>query len=274
MGTDLRYSFISLSSDFGVQSQGVGAMEAAIYQIAPQVKVIHLMHGLPEYQILTAARTLETVDTWPVGCHVCVCDPGVGTARRALAVQVERGDFLVGPDNGVLIPAGRALGGIVKAISIENPGYMRSEVSPIFHGRDIFAPAAAHLAVGVSIDNLGSTIAPEKLVAAPYEEAVFNGKIVQATVIQINKFGSLHLNIRHHQWDSLGFELGQEINLSTDQVKNFRVTYTRTFGQVDVGAPVILRDDYGRVEVAINMGRVADHLKIKIGDTVRIALPR
>lgn len=271
--TSNGFSLISLSSDFGIQSQGVGAMEAAIYSIAPNVRVIHLMHGLPEYQIITAARTLETLDTWPVGCHVCVCDPGVGTTRHALAVQVARGDFLIGPDNGVLIPATRVLGGIVKAVSVENPVYMRPDVSPIFHGRDIFAPAAAHLACGVSVDELGPQVSADALMRAPYEEATVSKGVVEATIIQINKFGSLHLNIRHEQWDSFGFELGQQILLQTDSCNGYQVTYARMFGQVPIGNPLILRDDYGRVEVAINQGRICDQLNAKIGNRIRIILP-
>mgnify|MGYP001168744501 CR=1 FL=1 len=86
---------ITLTSDFAVQSQGIGAMEATIYSIAPEAKVVHLMHGLPEFNIIAAARTMETVRYLPVGYHVCVCDPGVGTERKALAIQTERGDYFI-----------------------------------------------------------------------------------------------------------------------------------------------------------------------------------
>ena len=140
--------FITITSDFGVQSQGVGIMEAVARGIAPEAHVIHLMHGLPDFDITPAARTLETLFSVPVGFHVCVVDPGVGTRRRALIVEVKRGDFLVGPDNGVLMPAARILGGATSAFVIENPKYMRQPVSPVFHGRDVFVPAAAYLAVG------------------------------------------------------------------------------------------------------------------------------
>src|SRR5690348_8066918 len=115
--------FISLTSDFGVQSQGVGLMEATARTIAPHATVLHLMHGLPSFDTIAAARTLESVAYLPVGAHVCVCDPGVGSDRKAIAIQVVRGDFLIGPDNGVLRPASRVLGGVLRIHELTNPQF-------------------------------------------------------------------------------------------------------------------------------------------------------
>ena len=140
---------ITLTSDFGAQSQGVGIMEGVALEINPDAHVIHLMHGLPGFDISYAARTIETINYLPIGYHVCVVDPGVGTKRKPIIIQTGRGDFLVGPDNGVLLPGTRFLGGIRKIVEITNEKYMRKPVSPIFHGRDIFTPAAAYLSKGV-----------------------------------------------------------------------------------------------------------------------------
>jgi hypothetical protein len=179
-------------------------MEGVVFSIAPEAKVIHLMHGLPPFDIVAAGRTLETVRYLPVGHHVCVCDPGVGTPRRALACEVERGDRLIGPDNGVLLPAARVLGGIRVVREITNSAYMRHQVSPIFHGRDIFAPAAAHLHTGIPIEELGPAVPREDLVAAPYEEATVAGdRSLTVTAIQVNRFGSVHLNVLHEEWDRM-----------------------------------------------------------------------
>ena len=158
---------ISLTSDFAVQSQGVGVMEGIAISISPDAYVIHLMHGLPEYNITAAARTLETAIYLPIGCHVCVCDPGVGTKRKAIVIETKRGDFLIGPDNRVLIPATRVFGGIKRVHHITNPKYMRQPVSPIFHGRDIFTPTAAHLGNGVSIEEFGSKLEEKDLRKLP-----------------------------------------------------------------------------------------------------------
>lgn len=262
---------ITLTSDFGVQTQGVGAMEAIAFSIAPQARLIHLMHGLPEFNTIAAARTLEGLKTFPVGFHVCVCDPGVGTSRLALALKVARGDILIGPDNGVLLPAARLLGGIKEARSIENPKVMREEVSPIFHGRDLFVPTAAHLANGSSLQEVGPSVEIEKLHAAPYEEATMDGGIVQAQVIQINRFGSIHLNILHHNWDELQFRLGDKIRVRIAS-KEVTPLYARTFGEVPKGECVILKDDYGRIEIARNMARFVDQYSVTIGQQVQISL--
>lgn len=265
---------ITLTSDFGVQTQGVGAMEAAAFQIAPHARLIHLMHGLPEFNIIAAARTLETLKTFPVGFHVCVCDPGVGTNRLALAIEVNRGDVLIGPDNGVLIPASRILGGIKRAFSIENPEYMRPEVSPLFHGRDIFTPAAAHLAVGVPIEALGLEVLVNQLKSASYQEAVSNNETMQAEIIQINRFGSIHLNILHEQWDALNFKHGESISIKFENQESKQIIFGKTFGDVPHHQNVLLKDDYGRIEIAKNMGRFVEEVSVQIGSKVQIKLAK
>src|SRR3989338_3185523 len=187
----MKQPLITLTSDFGVQSQGVGIMEAVAAEINPDAKIIHLMHGLPDFNLFYAARTMETINYIPVGFHVCVVDPGVGTKRKPVIIQTERGDFLIGPDNGVLIPATRFLGEIKKAVEITNEKYMKKPISPIFHGRDMFTPAAAYLSKGVKIEEFGKELKPEELAKAPYEEATIEDDKIYAKIISINKFGSL-----------------------------------------------------------------------------------
>ncbi|MFF2127954.1 S-adenosyl-l-methionine hydroxide adenosyltransferase family protein [Streptomyces olivochromogenes] len=262
--------FISLTSDFGVQTQGVGIMEGTALSIAPDANVVHLMHGLPEFDVVAAARTMETVQYLPVGSHVCVCDPGVGTARRAIICQVGRGDYLVGPDNGVLGPAGRVLGGILAVHEITNRAYMREPVSAIFHGRDIFTPAAAHLANGVPIGDFGPPVDPDDLVTAPYQEAVGEDGRIRGKIIQINRYGSLHLNITHEQWDANGISEGDEILLELTGHEPLKLQVCRTFGDVAEGVCLILKDDYGRVEVAKNLGSFVQQYPVKIGDAVSV----
>ena len=121
----MKKPLITLTSDFGVQSQGVGIMEAVALEINPEARVIHLMHGLPVFDLFYAARTMETINYIPVGYHVCVVDPGVGTKRKPIVIETGRGDFLIGPDNGVLLPATRFLVGIRKVAEITNKRYMR-----------------------------------------------------------------------------------------------------------------------------------------------------
>src|SRR3989344_125307 len=168
----MKPPLITLTSDFGVQSQGAGIMEGVVFEINPEAKVIHLMHGLPDFNLSYAARTLETASYLLVGCHVCVVDPGVGTKRKPIIIKTGRGDFLIGPDNGVLLPAAGFLGGIKNAVKITNEKFMRKPVSPVFHGRDIFAPAAAYLSKGVKIEEFGANMNPLLLAEAPYNEEI------------------------------------------------------------------------------------------------------
>lgn len=265
----MKKPFITLTSDFGVQSQGIGIMEGVALEINPEAHVIHLMHGLPDFNLFYAARTMETTSYLPVGCHVCVVDPGVGTKRKPITIETGRGDFLIGPDNGVLLPATRFLKGIKKAVEITNKKYMRYPVSPIFHGRDIFAPAAAYLSKGVKIEEFGKKLNPEDLVEAPYEEAKVKGNEIHAKIISINKFGSIHLNVMHAVWDKLKLKIGDKVKLKFNK-NSVEVPYAITFGDVEKGKPLIIKDDYGRVEVALNQGSFAKKYNVKIGDGVII----
>lgn len=265
-------AFISLTSDFGVQSQGVGIMEGVARGIAPDAYVLHLMHGLPSFDILAAARTLETVSYLPCGAHVCVCDPGVGSSRKALIIEVKRGDYLIGPDNGVLIPASRVLGGIVRTRELANPKYMRHPVSAIFHGRDIFTPAAAYVVTGTPLHEFGPEVPENQLAQAAYAEAVMQGRSLHARVIQINKFGSAHLNIRQEVWDGFTLRHGDTVTLMTSRWPSLPMPYGLTFSDVPVGKNIILKDDFGRIAVAINQGSFAERYGIKIGDDVSLVL--
>ena len=263
----MKQPLITLTSDFGIQSQGIGIMEGVVFEINPDAKVIHLMHGLPDFNLSYAARTLETINYLPVGYHVCVVDPGVGTKRKPIIIETKRGDFLVGPDNGVLIPATRFLGGIRKVVEIANKKYMRQPVSPIFHGRDVFTPAAAYLSKGVKIEEFGKKLNPKDLVEAPYEESMVKKGKISAKIISINKFGSLHLNIMHKEWDKLKLKKGNFVEINFKN-KALKIRYASTFGDVKKGYPLIFNDDYGRIEIALNQDSLARKYNVKIGDEI------
>ncbi len=261
----LKQPLITLTSDFGVQSQGVGIMEAVAIELNPNAKVIHLMHGLPDFNLFYAARVIETLNYVPVGFHVCVVDPGVGTKRKPIIIKVGRGDYLIGPDNGVLIPATRFLGGIKRVVEITNEKYMRKPVSPIFHGRDIFTPAAAYLSKGVKMEEFGKELEPETLTKAPYEEAEVRGNEMHAKIISINKFGSLHLNITHGAWDEFDVKPRDSVTLYFKN-ESLETPFVTTFGDVEKGEDLIMKDDYGRIEVALNQDSFAKKYGVNIGD--------
>lgn len=258
---------ITLSSDFEKQSYGCGAMEGVIFQINPEARVIHHMHGIEGFNLFQAARTMETLVTMPVGIHVCVVDPGVGTKRRGVALLTVRGDILIGPDNGTLRPGAEALGGIVKAHELSNPKYQRQPVSPIFHGRDLFATAAGYLSKGVPLEPFGDSIPVTDLVPSPYPNAGIVGHSIEAIVIHKNALGNVFFNILQKTWDDFGVPLGGPLTLSKGS-KKIRLTHVRTFGEVSKGSFCIMKDDYTRVEAAVTEGNFLKKFPVKLGDKV------
>jgi len=261
--------FISLTSDFGVGTQGIGIMRAVALQICPDCEIIDLRHGLPGFDVTEGAWTLEAVQFLPIGCHVCVVDPGVGTSRRRIIIKTKRGDYLIGPDNGVLIPASKILGGIEKAIEITNDKYMRKPVSPVFHGRDVFTPAAAWLCKGVGISKFGPEIDKKDLVKAPYEEAKVSKGLVEGKIIHVNHFGSIFVNVRQEDFAKSGIKYKDDVVIETAG-KKIKMKFLKTFGEVREGEVVMFPDDYGRIEIAINMGNFSKKFGTKLRDKITI----
>lgn len=266
----MKRPLISLTSDFGVQSQGIGCMKGVALETSPDANVIDLMHGLPDFDLSAASRTMETVKFLPVGYHVCVVDPGVGTGRKAIIIKTKRGDYLVGPDNGVLISAAKILGGCEKVVEITNPKYMRHPVSPIFHGRDVFVPAAALLSVGVKIEEFGKELKFGQLVKPPYDEATLVNDTIQCKVILVNKFGTLILNILHPMWSKFGVKKNEKLILEFARKKQIEAPFVDTFGEVSMGQPLVMPDDYGRTEAAINMGSFSKTFGVNSGEKCTI----
>ena len=257
---------VSLSTDFGPGNKGIGVMKSVILQICPQAQILDLAHDIHGFNVKEGAKLLEAAAWLPVGCHVCVVDPGVGTARRALIIETGRGDRLIGPDNGVLLPVTRFLGGIQSVHDITNERFMRLPVSPTFHGRDVFAPAAAHLASGVPLQEFGQALPAENLCAAAYEEAKAEHGMIRAEAVVINRFGSVFLNVLQEEFHRL-FTPGAEVLLDMRGTR-VRVPYRKTFGDVPPASAVVLDDDFGRVEVAINQGSFAEKHRVRVGDPV------
>lgn len=263
---NMQKPFISISTDFGPGNRGLGVMRATILMICPDAEIIDLANDITGFDIAEGAKLLESVFSLPMGYHICVVDPGVGTKRRGIAIETARGDFLIGPDNGVLIPATRFLGGIKKVHQLTNEKYMRLPVSAIFHGRDVFAPATAHLAAGVASSEFGSEVPVKELAPAAYEEALFADGRIEARAILRNRFGSIFLNVRHAEMHKLA-TVGDSLTLTLKD-RTITLPYLRTFGDVPKGEAIILDDDFGRVEIAINQGNFGDMYGVEQGDKV------
>lgn len=264
----MKHPLVSMTTDFGPGNKGIGVMKATILERCPDAVIIDLAHDVTGFSIQEGAKLFEACAWLPKGEHICVVDPGVGTKRRALIIETVRGDRLIGPDNGVLIPATRFLGGIKRAHQISNEKYMRLPVSAIFHGRDVFAPAAGHLAAGIRIEEFGPEIPMSDLTPAAYVEAKAEKNIIQAQCVVINHFGSCFLNVRQEEMHNV-FRPDDAVSL---QIGNHTIVlpYKRTFGDVPPGEALIMDDDFGRVEIAVNMENFAERFGVKVGDVMTL----
>ena len=198
-GGNLPRVFVTFLSDFGLQDDFVGTCHGVIKRIAPEAQIIDVTHGIPRQQVLQGALVLaSTLPYMPVGVHLAVIDPGVGSSRRPLALRDREGRYFVGPDNGLLVPAADRAG-IESAHELANPEYALETISRTFHGRDLFAPAAAHLARGVPVDELGPPLAPDALVRLDIPQPEIGGNRIAGTVLYVDSFGNVALNVtREH----------------------------------------------------------------------------
>ena len=202
-------SIISLLSDFGQKDPYVAEMKAVILSINPQARIVDITHEVEKFNIRMGAFILASATPYfpPNTVHVAVVDPGVGTERRSIIVETKRG-FYVGPDNGLLMLAAHKEG-IVKVYHIDNPKYMLSRVSRTFHGRDIFAPAAAHLAAGTNPFEFGPAI--EDYVFPEFVKSQAKRGEVVGEVLHIDGFGNIVSNISVEDLESAGFREGYSL---------------------------------------------------------------
>lgn len=245
----MAYDWISVTTDYGLRDGFVAACRGVIARLAPAVRVIDVTHEVPAQQIRHGAMALaQTVPFLPDAVHLAVVDPGVGTDRRGVVIVAERG-LLVGPDNGLLLPAADALGGVHAAYELTEPSLRLPVTSSTFHGRDVFAPAAAHLALGTAPSAFGEPVDDLVRMAEPLV-AAFPGKLV-AEVLTVDHFGNVQLAATPADLDLSGLT-------GTVTVHSERVAVTavvgRTFADVPAGGSVLYADSAGRLAVAINGG--------------------
>jgi S-adenosylmethionine hydrolase len=270
--------FISFLTDFG--PDGPAAIcRGVMLGIARDAQIVDLGHGIRKYAIADGAYLLESAVTYlPVGVHVAVVDPGVGTARLPIAVRAARGDFLVGPDNGLLLPAADRLGGIVEARALENRALMLAGTSATFHGRDVFAPIAAHLATGTPFPDVGRTLPVDGLVRLSIPEPEVSEGALLTAVLYVDSFGNVRFAAGPADLErAVGvLDPGRRLVVQLDAGANGepvveRTTWQHTFGHVPAGASLLFRDSLGRVALADNQGDAAGRLGIVPRQRARIA---
>jgi S-adenosylmethionine hydrolase len=264
--------FITFLTDFGLRDDFVGTCHGVMKRIAPEVEIIDITHGIPPQRVLQGALTLaNTLPFMPVGVHLAVVDPGVGGARRALALRDGDGRVHVGPDNGLLIPAAEKLGGIAEAHELTNPEYALESVSRTFHGRDLFAPAAAHLSLGVPLAELGPPIDPDALARLDFPQAEVGSSRINCTVLSVDRFGNMQLNLDRSHLDEAGIVPGTRIELQVGAERYFAVA-ARTFADARPGDIILYEDAYRNLSIAISGGNAAAMFGVSEGQSIRIYL--
>lgn len=263
-------TIVTFLTDFGLQDDFVGTCHAVIARIAPEAKVIDLTHGIPPQAVLQGAVALQNVVPFtPVGVHLAVVDPGVGGARRAVAVRTADERVFVGPDNGLLMLAADALG-VTAAHELTDSRYRLPEVSHTFHARDVFAPAAAHLAAGVPIEELGAPVDAADLVRVDVPDPEIGRTQVSATVLAVDRFGNVATNARRTHMAALDVKSGDrvEVRLSLDR---YYALVADTFADAQPGELIFYEDSYGLMTLAISRGDAARLTGVVLGDEIRIA---
>ena len=222
------YDYITFLTDFGLQDDFVGVCRGVIKRIARDVQIIDITHGIAPQAVTQGALVLaRAVPYMPPGIHLAVVDPGVGGDRRAVAIRTADGRVYVGPDNGLLMLAADASS--VEAVrELTNPRYHLERVSRTFHARDIFAPAAAHLATGVSFDELGEEVDPATLVRIELPEPSVTANRMVATVLAVDRFGNLALNLGAEHVEAAELAPGDQVELHVGRTRTSRSSPRRS----------------------------------------------
>jgi S-adenosylmethionine hydrolase len=261
---------VTLLTDYGRGDDFVGVCHGVIRQIHPDVEIVDITHGVERFAVRQGALVLRNTLTYmPVGVHVAVVDPQVGTERRAIAVRTGDGRVLVGPDNGLLSLAWERCEGVDLAVDITRSPHRLEPVSATFHGRDIFAPVAAHLAAGAELADAGDPLDPETLARVQLPQPRQDDGAVVAHALVIDHFGNVGLNLDHDRLAGTGITLGGRIEVETEGERHL-ATYAHTFADVEAGELIVYQDAYRTLALAINRGDAAGTLGLAPDAEVRL----
>jgi S-adenosylmethionine hydrolase len=263
-----RIRCVTLLTDYGLEDGFVAACHGVIACVCPTATIIDITHLIPPGDVRRGAAIMaQTVPYLPAGVHMAVVDPGVGTARRAVAVASGERIF-VGPDNGLLSWA--AAGPDMRAFELDDRSLWLGTASATFHGRDIFAPVAAHLAGGRDIATVGTELDPADLVTLPPPERAVHDGVAECEVLTVDRFGNVQLSITGDDLVRIGASVGGWLSLTLGR-RFLTVPYGHTFGSVPPGELIVFVDAAGYVSIAVNSGNAAQRLGLPPGSRVRLA---
>ncbi|CAB4857795.1 unannotated protein [freshwater metagenome] len=258
---------ISFLSDYGRDDDFVGVCHGVMAQLAPEARVIDLTHGIPRYDVRTGALILRrALPFLPAGIHLAVVDPEVGGDRLPVALRTASDErILIGPDNGLLSLAARRFDGAVEAVDLSRSPVRLEPASATFHGRDIFAPAAAALATGAALADVGDPIDPDGLVELHMPLARLEAAGIVAHAMNIDRFGNVMLDVEHEELAASGLRLGHPL-LAND----VPCIYATTFADVAPGELIVYQDAYRTLALAVNRGSAAERLGLELDHEVRL----
>jgi S-adenosylmethionine hydrolase len=253
---------ITLLTDYGRDDDFAGVCHGVIRSIAPDAQIIDITHGIPRYDVRRGSIVLRnTLPFMPVGIHVAIVDPQVGTERRAVALRCTDGRILIGPDNGLLALAADGAGGADLAVDITRSAHRLEPVSATFHGRDLFAPVAGQLAAGAAIEDAGEPLDPDQLTRVELPQPRSEGDAVIAHALTTDQFGNVALDVTHADLAGTGLTLGSTVEVGVGE-KRFVATFATTFADVGPGDLIVYEDAYRTLAVAVNRGDAAATLGV------------
>lgn len=254
-------------SDYGLEDEFVGVCHGVMLRIAPHLRIVDVHHNVLRQDIRHGAVVLQqSVRFLPDSVHLAVVDPSVGADRRAIVLETAWGEIFVGPDNGLLLPAAEITGGITRAFELTDTRFMLTPVSRTFQGRDVFAPAAAHIANGVDPAEFGPAVPFEGLVRLEIPSAWIHDDHLHAEVLQVDRFGNLQLNLGTALLEELGIANNGHLEVRLEGHR-LQVPFGTTFADVAAGEFVLVEDSYRQLSLAINKGDAAGRLRARAGST-------
>jgi S-adenosyl-L-methionine hydrolase (adenosine-forming) len=261
---------ITLLTDYGPRDEFVGVCHGVVRTILPDARIVDVTHGISRHDVRHGAISLRNALPYlPVGVHVAIVDPQVGTERRGVAVRCEDGRVLVGPDNGVLSLGWERAGGIAEAIDITRSQHRLEPVSATFHGRDVFVPVAAQIAAGADFREAGDPLPVDELTTLVLPEPNVSDGRALAHALLIDGYGNVSLDLDHDDLMELGMVLGERVEVGGPQL-SAEATVVQTFADVVPGEMLVYEDAWGAVAVAVNRGDAAKALGAHRDSEVRV----
>ncbi len=265
---------VTFLSDYGHDDEFAGVCRAVIRRICPEAVITDLTHAITPFAVAEGGAVLARALRYCApGVHLAVVDPGVGSPRRAIAVRAAAEDRLfVGPDNGLLTPALEEFGGGAEAVDLERSRFRLEPVSATFHGRDLFAPVAAHLAMGASLAEAGEAIDPSSLVPRKLTGPHVQPGVLTVRVVSVDRFGNVALDANRAHLSEAGLDGHDPLRLEVGG-RSSEVGIARTFAEVEVGVLILYESSYGALGLGVNQGSAAAALELARGDELTLCAP-